>query len=87
MSGPTRTHTRRIAFDAYKPSGKWYASGFAWIRATDHYWQNDRLLADIDATNDQLLSGSIESAQYNIAVREMPDDTDVFVSRLILAAR
>ena len=78
--------TRRVLFDAFRTSGKWYASGNAYILPGEFYFDTQILLDTIDATNDQLQTGSIKTRQYTIVVRERGADNDVFVTRLIAAA-
>lgn len=72
--------TRKIRWDAFKESGKWYSGGFAFIDPDNNYFDDNDLLIDIDLTQDQLGPGSIFG--YNIVVSDLDDDGK-FIKRII----
>jgi hypothetical protein len=72
--------TRKIRWDAFKESGKWYSGGFAYVDPDNNYFSDDCLLNDIDLTQDQLQHGSINN--FNIVVSDLDDDGK-FIKRII----
>jgi hypothetical protein len=72
--------TRKIRWDAFKDSGKWYSGGFAYVDPENNYFEDDDLLNDIDLTQDQLGEGSIFG--HNIVVSDLDDDGK-FIKRII----
>lgn len=42
--------TRKIRFDLFKQSGKWYAGGDAFVDPSQSYFEDDLLLEHIDQT-------------------------------------
>ena len=84
MSGPVGCLTRKVKFTAYKKSGKWYATGHAWIDPLMAYDSNHALKRDIDSTNDQLTRGALFSNDYYVVVDDTEEPSHLpFVSRLI----
>ena len=73
--------TRKIRWDAFKDSGKWYSGGFAYVDPENNYFEDDDLLNDIDLTQDQLHPGCIY--HHHIVVSDL-DDNGKFIKRIIL---
>ncbi len=72
--------TRKIRWDAYKKSGKWYSGGFAFIDPDNNYFEDIELMSDIDLTQTELQKTSIY--QFIIVVSDLDDDGK-FIKKII----
>ena len=77
--------TRKIRFDLYKESGKWYAGGEAFINQSDNYFENSNLLEDIDSTQEEVHRGAISDGHWTVVVNDIDDGP--FIKRIIHAKK
>jgi hypothetical protein len=86
---PIKENKRIINWTAFKKSGKWYASGIAFVNLKDNYFNSQDLLNDIDKSQQELVKSAISCGQFNIYVDDLYDlknnENYPFITRLILA--
>lgn len=78
---------RKIHWDAFKSSGKWYSSGNALIDSEKFYFENKELLEDIAETQDQLNKDCFKNNEFYFVIEGheyRPNEHYPFISRLIL---
>lgn len=73
--------TRKIRFDLFKQSGKWYAGGEAFVDPSENYFEDDLLLEHIDETQKEIHQGSIKNGHWNVVVSDIDDGP--FIKRII----
>jgi len=78
--------TRTVTWKLYKPSGKWAYGGTAEI-PSKHYWDDNKLLADIEANQTEVIVNTITEGYYFVTIdgdEGNPNHNHPFVSRLVL---
>ena len=73
--------TRKIRFDLFKQSGKWYAGGDAFVDPSQNYFDDDLLLEHIDETQKEIHQGFIKSGHWTVVVSDIDDGP--FIKRII----
>lgn len=73
--------TRKIRFDLFKQSGKWYAGGEAFVDPSQNYFEDDLLLGHIDSTQEEIGRGSISAGHWTVVVNDIDDGP--FIKRII----
>jgi hypothetical protein len=73
--------TRKIRFDLFKQSGKWYAGGDAFVDPSQSYFEDDLLLEHIDQTQKEIGHGSISAGHWTVVVSDIDDGP--FIKRII----
>lgn len=85
---PRNDKKREIHWQAFKESGKWYASGNAYIDSEAHYFSNGELLSAISETQDQLNKDCFFRNEFFFVIdghEDRPNENYPFIKRLIKA--
>lgn len=78
---------RRVRFELFKTSGKWKYGGEAYVHQDDYYLDADgsrRLLADIDATQREVLKGTLYEYRVFVGVPDYDHEPGRFPSLIRL---
>ena len=73
--------SRKIRFDLFKQSGKWYAGGLAFVDPSQNYFEDGLLLEHIDQTQKEIAHGSISNGHWTVVVSDIDDGP--FIKRII----
>ena len=73
--------TRKVKFDLFKASGKWYAGGIAYVDPRNNYFDDELLVKHIADTQHEVYADSIVNRSFRLVVDEIDDGP--FIKRMI----
>lgn len=73
--------TRKIRFDLFKQSGKWYAGGQSFVLPNENYFDDHVLLQHIDQNQEEVGHGAISGGYWTVVVSDIDDGP--FIKRII----